>query len=323
MSEKDFAYINELMKNLTSYFSLLIIIVGMVGGFGNIIIFTSRKLRTNSCAFYLLCSTIFDLIYLLLSSITRLINDYFFLNQSIFFCKCRIYLVVVIPTLSTYFIMLATIDRCLSTSTSKKSRHLNKVQMAWRISILTLIFSLVSTSHILFFFQLKKKGGNNNNNECVPDGGIYRTFISFYFFLINPLVVYTIMLICTIGTLIRIRTSRYRMRYLYNQRRNRKYRYMNRHLITIMIFQVGLGMLFTFIRCGFLIYSFWTSNINKDYSKFNVYFLLDRLSLLIYYMNFAKSFPLNTLTSHLFRQIFVQKMKNFIKWMCTFNQQTI
>ena len=112
------------------------------------------------------------------------------------------------------------------------------------------------------------------------------------------------MLICTIITLIRIRKSRFRIRSSSNQRRTRN---IDRHLITILFVQIGLGILFTFFRCGFLVYTFSTNIFKKNSSQINLDLFLDKFSLLIYYLNFAKSFPINILTSQIFRHMFFQK----------------
>jgi hypothetical protein len=319
MSNKDIGNGNEVMNKIIFFVPVLTIVVGSFGSFCNIIIFRSKELRSNSCAFYFLCSTIFDLIYLLLSGITRLINDHFpilFLDESVMYCKCRTYLVIVTPTLSTYFLMFASIDRCLSTSTSKKSRYFIHINIAWRIAIFSLVFLLISNSHIFIFFELQRKNFKNNIYKCVPRDGIYRIFVSIYLLLSSPFLVYMIMLICTIITLIRIRRSRNRVRYSHNKMLHRRNHNMDRHLITILIIQVGLGMFLTFFRGGFLVYSLWTNSIKKIPSQINFDLFLDKISLIIYYMNFAKSFPVNILTSTLFRQVFQQRFNYFIRSIC-------
>jgi hypothetical protein len=52
-------------------------LIGTLGSICNILIFTSKYFRLNSCSFYFLCSTIFDLFYLLISVLTRVINEYY------------------------------------------------------------------------------------------------------------------------------------------------------------------------------------------------------------------------------------------------------
>ena len=302
----------KMMNWLTLYVPLLILSVGAVGTLCNVIIFTSKQFRRNSCAFYFLCSSVFDIFYLLFSGITRAMSDHFsdiFPNRSILFCKCRTYLVVTIPSLSTLFLMLASIDRCLSTSSSLKWRNLSRINVAWRVSILTLVLSLVSNCHVLFYYELEKKDVDVNLYKCVPHPGIYRIFIAIYLFLSSPFLTYTIMFICTVITLTRIRKSRYRVGSLYNRKSKRRHRDIDHQLIIIMFTQIGLGMLLTFFRCGFLVYSLSTNSVKKNMYRTSIEAFLDRFSLLIYYMNFAKSFSVNILTSPLFRQVFRQRFR--------------
>jgi hypothetical protein len=86
MSDKEMQVLSDLINCLTYYVPFVTMTIGTISSICNIIIFTSRELRYNSCGFYLLCSTIFDLIYLLFSGITRFMIDSSF-NESIFFCK--------------------------------------------------------------------------------------------------------------------------------------------------------------------------------------------------------------------------------------------
>jgi hypothetical protein len=319
MSDKGIYVLNEVINNLTFFMPFVTMMIGTLGGLFNIIIFTSKELRYNSCGFYFLCSTVFDIVYLLLSGLTRFLIDDFSpikIDRSILFCKCRTYLVVVIPILSTCFIMIATIDRCLSTSTSKKWRHLSQTNVAWRISIVSIILSFVFHCHILFFYGLQSNNVNKNVYKCVPLNDIYRMFINIYLFSILPFLLYGIMFVCSIITLFRIRKLRYRLGFI--NRRTNKYRIINRHLITIMFVQVGLGMLLTFFRCGYLIYTYGTNNITKSHHRITIELYFDKFSLIIYYMNFAKSFPVNSLTSPLFRRIFQKRIIYFLNKICPF-----
>jgi hypothetical protein len=71
-----------------------------------------------------------------------------------------------------------------------------------------------------------------------------------------------------------------------------------------MFIQIGLGMLLTFSRTAFLSYTLWKKNFNKIILSTHAEVVLDRISLLIYYINFAKAFFVNILTSPLFRHVF-------------------
>jgi ABC-type Fe3+ transport system permease subunit len=169
------------------------------------------------------------------------------------------------------------------------------------MSVLIMIFLMIFNSHILFLYEFKKK--EMNIWKCVPRNGIYRQFVSIYSFVSSPFLCYTIMFLSTTIILIQVRTSRYRRRFVC--RRNRKrHENIDRHLITIMFIQIGLGMLLTFFRTGFLIHTLWKKNFNKPILSIQAELGLDKISLLIYYINFAKSFFVNILTSPLFRHVF-------------------
>ncbi|CAF1380696.1 unnamed protein product [Adineta steineri] len=317
-NDEDIENINKIINSITLCVSFLTIIIGTLGGLCNIITFTSKEFRSNSCVTYFFCSTIFDIIYLLLSGTTRFLLDYFPSirnDQSILFCKFRTYFVIVIPKLSIYFIMAATIDRYLSTSSSKKCRNLSRIKLAWRISVIIIIVSLISNSHILFFYELQSQNNNNNIYQCVPYRGFYTIFVSIYVFVLNPLITYIIMLIYILITLVRLRTLRCRLGFVNNSRK--KYRIIDRHLIILIFVHVGLGMLLTFFRAGFLVYSFWTNNMKKNIWRITTELFFDKFSLISFYMNFAKSFPVNILTSSLFRRIFYQRIINLFRTICS------
>ncbi|CAF3660347.1 unnamed protein product [Adineta steineri] len=309
---------NKIIENITLYASSLTIIIGILGGICNIITLTSKEFRFNSCGFYFLCSTIFDLLYLFISALTRLIIDHLSkmkIDQTLFFCKCRAYLVILTPSLSTLFLMLTTIDRYLSTSSSRKRRHLSRIHIAWPIAILSIMIILITHSPILFFNQIEKTNVTNNNYRCVPTASFYTILMNIYLFLFNPFVVYTTMFIFSLITLIRMRTLQCRLGSL--NHRLRRHRIIDRHLITIMFVHVGLAMAITFVRCTFLVYTFLTNNTKKNLSRITIELFLDKFSITLYYMNFAKSFPVNTITSILFRRIFHQRIIHLFTQICS------
>ena len=299
------------MNEIQSMLFLIMMILGTVNSLMNIIIYRSKKFRLNSCIFYLLCSTIFDWIYILSSCLIRLNENQLEksnFHQRNFICKMRIYILVISPTLSTCYLMLASIDRCLSTSLFKKWRNLSNKKISHRISLFTLIFILLINFHIIYFHRIET---NKQNSKCFPSGEIYRKIYGLFVLISNPFVVYLIMFICTMKTLIRIRQSK--MKFLLNERRNGR---LDRHLIEIIFIHIGLGMLFTFIRCGFLIYILSTMEMKKSSKHLSIDLLLDQITIFIYYFNFIKSFPLNILTSQLFRNVFKQQ----IQAICRSNQ---
>ncbi|CAF1319252.1 unnamed protein product [Rotaria sp. Silwood1] len=139
MTDNTIHILNQVISQITLYVPYFTIIIGTVGSFCNLLTFTSRQLRKNACAFYFLCSTIFDLIYITFGASTRLISDhysYVLPRRSSVFCKWRTYLAVAIPALATFFLTLASIDRCLLTSHLRKWRKLSHISIARYTAVL-------------------------------------------------------------------------------------------------------------------------------------------------------------------------------------------
>ncbi|CAF2088573.1 unnamed protein product [Rotaria magnacalcarata] len=122
-----------LTAKIIFYCQIVIITIGTIGCFCNFITFTSRKLRNNSCSFYFLGATIFDLLTLDIGTMSRFLSNHFgfhLQDQSRAFCEIRLYLVNVSPAMTTCCIVLATMDRYLSTSTKLVYRSFATIKRA-------------------------------------------------------------------------------------------------------------------------------------------------------------------------------------------------
>ncbi|CAF4956798.1 unnamed protein product, partial [Rotaria sp. Silwood1] len=111
------AWLNSMNVQLNRYLPLPFLVLGTIGVILNIIIFTRRSLVINSCIHYLLANTIANFIVLYWVVITRIISDGYKIDPSItsdVFCKMKYFLTYVSRTLSTWFLLLACIDRWAS-----------------------------------------------------------------------------------------------------------------------------------------------------------------------------------------------------------------
>ena len=310
--------LNQVVSGLTLYVPYLIIIFGTIGGLCNLLTFSSKQLLHNPCALYFFFSSVFDLLYLMFGTLTRLMNDhyaYLLPSGSIAFCKLRTYLSVVLPTSATIFLVWASVDRCLLTSQSVKWRRLSRIKIARSVVLITIGCSLLALSHILIYYELHLRNVPNNIYTCVPKAGFYTTFIGAFLLSCNSLF-YCIMFAASFITLRRVRASRKRV--ASQTARRIHYSNIDRHLITIMFAQIGVGIVFSSYRVVFLAYSLLTSTVNKSTDRMAIESVLDQLSLIFYYINFAKSFPVNTLTSPLFRKIFYQRMMSLCRFLNPF-----
>ncbi len=160
---------------MTTISLFLLISFGLFGCVCNIIIFTSKKLKKNSCAFYFLCTALFESFILCFGGISRLATEHFgsnFINENRIFCKIRSYLITTLGTVATYLLLMAAIDRCMTTSIYVRYRAFSQKKIAYRIVLITIIITMIINIHVLIFFDLQP--------TCIPQPGIYAVFYSIY-----------------------------------------------------------------------------------------------------------------------------------------------
>lgn len=163
--------IEYITKEITFYGQIFVFIAGVIGCLCNFLTFTARELRKNSCSFYFLCGSIFELFSLSFGLTTRFAADHLhshFQNENRFFCKFRAYFVTSIPLIGTYFIVLSAVDRFLSSSTNVRCRSFCSLKIARRTSICSMFLGLTSSLHILLMYDLRPR--------CSTLPGIYAIF---------------------------------------------------------------------------------------------------------------------------------------------------
>ena len=165
--------IEKLTAQMTLYGPVFVLIIGTIGCACNLLTFTSKKLRQNSCAFYFLCSSIFDFLSITFGLITRLATDHFgseLQNTNRLYCKFRAYFVSAIPLIATYFVLLSAIDRCMSSSRHARLRLFSQITVAYRATIVVILLGMITCAHILISYNLRPKCGTLPGNYAIFDG---------------------------------------------------------------------------------------------------------------------------------------------------------
>jgi hypothetical protein len=190
-----------LSDKITFYCPIIIITMGNIGCFCNFITFTSIKLRKTSCSLYFLAAAIFDLLTLNFGTLTRLLADHFgyiLYNQSRAYCKIRQYLVTVLPAIATCFIVLATMDRYMFTSSKLTYRSFATMKRAKWIVSLSLTICSLSYLHYMIFAEL--------TTTCSLQSGAYSLFTVVYSIVWTSIIPHFLMLCFGFGTQWHIRT---------------------------------------------------------------------------------------------------------------------
>jgi hypothetical protein len=154
------ASIQIITTEMTYYGPIILLVVGIVGCLCNLITFTAPQLRKNSCAFYFLISTAFELLSITFGLISRFAADQLgskLINTDRAYCKLRAYLVSALPLVATYLVLLSSIDRCMASSVQARLRSFSQIKMAYRAVAVAIGIGFISCSHILVGYDLRPK----------------------------------------------------------------------------------------------------------------------------------------------------------------------
>ncbi|CAF3864881.1 unnamed protein product, partial [Rotaria sp. Silwood1] len=117
--------LNNAAIQLNRYFGIFILLFGMVGNVLNTCVLSQGALRLNPCAWLFLVSSIANGIGILAGVTTRPLSTWSadLTNTNQFLCKFRAFLLFNGITIGSWLIMLATIDRWLSSNVNAIQRQ--------------------------------------------------------------------------------------------------------------------------------------------------------------------------------------------------------
>jgi hypothetical protein len=159
------------------YGGISVLIIGLIGGILNIIVFLSLKtFRQNSCAFYLTIMSIVNIGQLLTGLLSRITMSGFAIDwtqSSLFYCKFRYFVFQACTLLSFTCICLATIDQYFATCTRPRWQQWSNIKLSHRLILLSIIFWILHGIPYLIFY----------NHVKLPDSGILFCTSTNYIFL--------------------------------------------------------------------------------------------------------------------------------------------
>lgn len=301
------AYIQSVSANTSHYVSYIILAIGNFGCLCNFITFTAKQLRRNSCGWYFLMSALFDFCYINFGLFTKLATEQYGSNlqhTNLVWCRLRIFLTWVLPCFATGYLVLASIDRYLSTSTNTKLRSFSQLKVAYRMTCVPIVLYTITTSHQFVYYDLRP--------TCSALRGTYAYFLSLYSIVWTSFLPQGLMLIFGLMTYYNVRKSHQRLIHTKQSTTNQLQRSRtDAQLITITLVQVLCSSILLNIRSGYYAYVVFSTNLYRDEYRQAVEYFLLQISSLVFYFNFTKSFFVNTLTSKLFRKVFKERVHYF------------
>jgi len=291
---------------------IFLIILGTFGNIMNILIFTRRSLRQNPCSIYFLALSINNIFVLYVVLLTRLLSSGWNLDPTTtnnILCKLRIFFAYVSLCLTQWFIVLASIDRFLSSCHTIRYRQLSNKSIARKATIFTVLFITLAHLHIPIWWSSQYVGSISICNIFNP---VYDIFFSMFFIIFTSLLPPFFMIIFGLKTILNVRKLRIQVAPQNSNTRNERLRPKDRQMVTMLLFQVVITVILTTPFTAISLYS--TINDNIEISPLNsfytaVYNLSTNIFRLLNYFNPAIGFYIYTLTSRTFRI----EMKRIIK----------
>ncbi|CAF0783411.1 unnamed protein product [Adineta steineri] len=150
----------EISATITQIVLPMIIVAGILGNSLNIIILNRPNLRNHACSKYFLALAWSNLIYLIFVINYFLSNGFNINGQMVSNVSCKIiqYIVSVCPFISSYSIILASIDRFCASSTSAILRRFSSIVVAKYFILIVVIYSLLWYINILVLYELYDDG---------------------------------------------------------------------------------------------------------------------------------------------------------------------
>jgi hypothetical protein len=194
-------------RQLSLYIALILMIIGTIGNGLNILIFTSKNLRSNSCSLYFLFSSIVNLPVIYVDMMTQ----YFGIptdTSSDFVCKFKFYIVETFRALSASYIALASFNRYVSSCQNVSRRRWSTIKRARLIITVVTLFICISYYHVPLYFRVKML--SNGQLSCIGESSAsgYRLFSDIYFVITFCILPPSFMLLFGYLTLKNVRLSK-------------------------------------------------------------------------------------------------------------------
>ncbi|CAF3670870.1 unnamed protein product [Rotaria sp. Silwood1] len=149
----------HISQRYTLYTSYITLIIGLIGNFLTIIIFTSSKaFRNNQCVLYFVTESISNIFQLITFAVIRLLialNDIDPANSVLFWCKTRAIMITLCTLISFSAICFSACDQYLSTSLQFNLRKLSTIKLAKTLIFIAIVISILHMIPYCIFVEIR------------------------------------------------------------------------------------------------------------------------------------------------------------------------
>ncbi|CAF0750986.1 unnamed protein product [Adineta ricciae] len=318
------ASIQNASTQLNRYFSIVIFIFGVVGNVLNCIVLFQQKLRTNSCAFLLLISSISSLISILSGLTTRMLSGYAvdLTNTIDWLCELRAFVLFASRTVASWLLAFASADRWLSSSINHVYRRKSSLTNSYRSTCIVIAFSALLYAQVFYCYKANLL---TTPLKCYGRTTVCRITTDLSYAIITIIVPIIGMITFGLKTVSNVRNSYRRvmvgpatdtavetMRAVTGSQLG--WKRSDFHLLVMLLVQIVLYSFFTLPQAVQKIYSTFTEEQIKPALQSAVENLIFNLLLLLTYFSSAMPFYINILCGgKIFRRTFVDVVKRLCK----------
>lgn len=312
--------LNSIQKNIFRFGGPILMCMGNVGSILSLIVFTKKNLRKNPCSIYLIVSNIANLVVLnlLILIMTQLMGyDNPIAPFNLEFCRSGLYMGFVMDILCPFYLILASIDRLLVTSSNARIRQRSTRRLAYICIIGGTSFWFLLHLHVLFFATLIEVGPNTF--ICYFNNTIYLIITAYYQLIVKGICVPLILTILGLKTLRNIQRVRRTVVAPVLQPDNsgaetniRSTRSLDRQFIRILLMDISMYIIFTIMLAIVLMYQQIIQHTTMNLDQMQTLTLLRNVAVLSNYIPSCIGFYTNLIASKTFRNELKKSL--FLLW---------
>ena len=297
-------------KNLYVIGGPILIFLGTVSCLCNLIIFIRKNLRKSPCSLCLIAfnASSFLLIYFsLLPAVLQIGYNIEPGSYNLVYCRIRYYLGFVFTCLPPFYLILASIDRTLVTSSNATFRKWSNRSFISKCIIGLTVFWILFHIHALF---------NTNIIEfqpyyflCYFDPGLYTILVSYYSLIVNGMIPPILLAIFGLLTIRNVHLSRSRIANSTNENGLNLTYQRNQQLIRMLLTEIIVCIMFGFIHPSILLYKQITQYNEKSFELMIIEQLMISVSTFILHIPYCVSLYTNLIVSKTFRG----EVKHFVQ----------
>ena len=205
----DFFKLDETIKAVSSYLSILIVVFGTVGNGLTLLMMTSRQCRKSSFTVYITALAVVDIIVLWVWPFSYWLFDTFEIDiegSHSAICKLSTLMTYWGQQVASWLVVALTVERFYCTHFPIQTRFYCHQKTGMKVVSALITVLLLINSHILYGFTTIEAYGNDS--VCGIESGVYEKFFTSYFSLIEIVLLFLIpgvvIVICNVATVVKV-----------------------------------------------------------------------------------------------------------------------